>query len=624
MGVFHSSAITLLKHRNAEREGELPPLQPGQFPVGGGLILEDWVRAVVKGADERSARWKHLVILGGLRLGLEGHDEPKAPRSLRHMLDGALVKAVDLAVLDSREGEELGAHCIALVLNHTFPLISDFERTQLDYDHLLPVLVGSLFFSREGLQSAYFLGPVDRDVNEVPGKKFNWPATSSSFQQIQSQAARPLMIAMGPLSRLIAHAVENIRDPWIVQTMMEDILSFSATLHRQWRVNKLSKIDFSEEAFFLVDEAMTVTLPLLWKLLKNTMFATTIVLRGVLGRVLGDSVLAADAAVPLLVTQTLHILRNFYFISTRSGADAFSQYTFVYLTAIDILAQYPIQADRFLKEIKPTELGQIPNAPLDRCLDLFFLNTAEHFTLILSPQSNEELLVAAALPYLTVGGHHNLLNIFEAAHSVMLAVLSATQSAGIAAKHLPFYVDALFGVFPENLSARQFRLAFKTLMKVIAPPSPLSATHQDLPGTLLELVHYRALNAPTTPLPSDIVSPHPNSNDTVPPLSEQSVLILTLLDALPFLPVSLLEEWLPICASLVNVVADLQVRDICRKRFWELIVSGEMDPERSQACVAWWATRGGREHVLFGDDERGHDGPYMSGALAVEPRESKL
>lgn len=92
--------------------------------------------------------------------------------------------------------------------------------------------------------------------------------------------------------------------------------------------------------------------------------------------------------------------------------------------------------------------------PLERCLDLYFLNTAEHFTLVLPPLTNEELLVSAATPYLAAGGNNHLLEIFEAAHSVMLAVLIAPQSIDVTAKHLPFYVDALLKVCSTKLTTR--------------------------------------------------------------------------------------------------------------------------------------------------------------------------
>lgn len=410
--------------------------------------------------------------------------------------------------------------------------------------------------------------------------------------------------------------------------MMDDLASFSRALTTQWRQIKLSDIDPVEEAAQLEDEALHRSTPKLWNLLKATLFATTVILRGVLIRTLGDRALAGDAIAPMLASQALQTLRHLYFITSRLGPASFSQHTFVYLTAIDIISAYPNHVDKLLKSIAPQQLGQIPRHPLDRILDLYFLNTAEHFTLVLSPATNEDLLVASAIPYLAAGENRHMLPIFEAAHSVMLAVLSAPQSAEITAKHLPFYIDALFSVFPHNLSPRQFRLAFKTLMRVTAPPSALSASHPDLPATLLELVFYRALNAPANALPPDAVALALQGSDAPPPaLSEQAVLALTLIDSLPFLPILLLEEWLPLCAELLNQINDHVMRDTVKARYWEVLVSGEMDAERSGVAVNWWTTRGGRDLVLFGREGMREDLTLMSGALPVEDRnvrESKL
>lgn len=161
---------------------------------------------------------------------------------------------------------------------------------------------------------------------------------------------------------------------------------------------------------------------------------------------------------PTLARKSLHILRNICFISARIGQNASSQYTFVNLTAIDILSQYPAASQEFLESIRPSAAGRIPDYPIDRCLDLFFLNTAEHFALILSPAVNEDLLISAALPYLAAGGNNNLLEIFEAAHSVALSVLAAPKSADMAAKHLPFYIDTLFTVCAHFILLRPRRL----------------------------------------------------------------------------------------------------------------------------------------------------------------------
>ncbi|PVI04401.1 hypothetical protein DM02DRAFT_518578 [Periconia macrospinosa] len=633
LSVFHTAVTTVVTYHNDVRYKKAPELLPGQTPVGGGLTLDEWIRAIASGADERSHRWKHVVALGGLLMGIASLEEQGMDlywaSGIRRRIEGALVRATNLALVEVRERSEadgLAGQTIVLVLNHAFGSIADFERAHVDYGLLLPLLIGTAYFSNEGFQSAYFLGGLDLDVR-IHNGRLDWDARSSSYRQVEAIMARPLVSSMGPLSRLIAHAVENVEDPWLIQTMMDDLASFARALTTQWRQIKFSEIDPADEESSMTEEAYRKTIPLLWKLLTSALFATTIILRGVLNRTLADSALASDAVAPLLASQALHTLRHLYFITTRLGPVSFSQHTFVYLTAIDILSAYPMHADKFLKAIAPKQLGQIPRHPLDRILDLYFLNTAEHFTLVLSPATNEELLVASAVPYLAAGGNHNMLPVFEAAHSVMLAVLSTPQSAEITAKHLPFYIDALFSVFPQNLSPRQFRLAFKTLMRVTAPPSILSASHPDLPATLLELVYHRAVNAPTHPLPPDETTLALQGSDAPPPpLSEQAVLALTLIDTLPFLPIPLLNEWLPLCADLLNQIDDSAMREAVKTRYWEVLVSGEMDAERSSCAVAWWGTRGGREMVLYGRESGIGDDKMMSGALPPESkiRESKL
>jgi len=155
--------------------------------------------------------------------------------------------------------------------------------------------------------------------------------------------------------------------------------------------------------------------------------------------------IVADA--PQIAQASLHALRDLNFVFSRLGSTAFSQYTFTYMTAIDVLTSYPAAAEEFIRSIAPRQPGQIPQHPLDRTSDLFFLNTAEHFTLAISPKTNDTVLFTAASPYLTTGGNPRLLPIFEAAHSVMLAVFAAPQNIEVATRHLPFYVDALFKVF---------------------------------------------------------------------------------------------------------------------------------------------------------------------------------
>ena len=129
------------------------------------------------------------------------------------------------------------------------------------------------------------------------------------------------------------------------------------------------------------------------------------------------------------------------------------------------------------------------------------------------------------------------------------------------------------------------------------------------------MVHFRIAHASTEPLPPASSGPAPQPEASQQPvISEQAVLILTLVDALPFLPVPELEEWLPIVTQSLHVLQNQRMLQICRQRLWEVLTNGEMDVDRSAVCVAWWSTRGGRQMVL-NDHSGGFEGPFMSGGL---------
>lgn len=105
-----------------------------------------------------------------------------------------------------------------------------------------------------------------------------------------------------------------------------------------------------------------------------------------------------------------------------------------------------MHAEAYLREIYTTAQGRIAQHPLDRCLDLYFLNTAEQFALVLDTKAASDLLVAAASSYLGINGDPRLLEAFEAAHSVMLAVLATPHNTDLAALQLEPYADVLFHV----------------------------------------------------------------------------------------------------------------------------------------------------------------------------------
>lgn len=574
------------------------------------LTRPAWTKAVIQGADDGSPRWRHTLLLGGLLLGFEGNGDVGLPSDLRKKIEIALTTATNLA-LQEKDGEDANnQHCVVFALNTVFPLLSDYNRAQVNYDLLLPELIESSYFSREGLEHGYWLGTIDADIRQVSRTKFNWNPKSPSAVRIQHIRSRILVTSLGPLSRLAAHSIQNIRDTNLLISTLSRLAEFSRNIALSWRQNKLSELEPSEEGDFLDDETRRTTFPELLQLLRNMMFSMVIALRAIAGSILTNSLLSSDSKAPTLAIQTLHILRDLYFISHRFGQHSSSQYTFVNYTAIDILNQFPIQSEAFLTSIRPPESGRIPAHPLDRLNDLFFLNIAEHFTLVLRPEANTDLLINTAMPYVTTNGDRRLNELYEAAHSVLLAVFAAPQNGIISAQHIPFYVETLSLGFPSSLTPRQFRLAIKSLMRVSAPFTPVASAMPHLQEIVLDIIRSRVSNASETLIkPSD-----PTLTESAVQASEKSVLVMCIIENLSFLPAPLLPEWLAIAAEQIHRLNDPVQRAECQIHFWEVLSSGEMDVERAAICVAWWTTHGGRELVLYGEDISDQSF-QMSGAL---------
>ena len=287
LSIFNSAAIQLVQLEDSLESNLLSTTQRG-------LPREEWAISVMKGADERSPRWRHLCVLAGLLIGFEGRGKRSVSNVLRRKLESATVKAVNLALQDRESSDDLAENSICVLLSHVFDLLSNIEKANLNSDLLLPILIHAPFFSQEGLQYGYFLSTIDSDVVQREGMKFEWSSNSSTYLRCQRMATGPLIDSLGSLSRLTAFCVERVPNAHLLLNVVTDISSFTRSLCVQWRQNKFSEIDITEESAYLSEESLKTTVPLLWRILKSTMFAVVIVLRSVLGRVLGDNRVPAD------------------------------------------------------------------------------------------------------------------------------------------------------------------------------------------------------------------------------------------------------------------------------------------------------------------------------------------
>ncbi|KAK6079979.1 peroxin 8-like protein [Seiridium cupressi] len=628
-----------------QNEQDNAKLAWGQQPAGSGMRPEAWARAVAKGADDRSSRWKHLLVLTGILTGMESEERRTLSSGLRSTLEQAVVAAANLALEDPVQTQEYGLNAVVLALTYAFPVLSDWNKRSLNCNLVLPATI-RVMTGLEGFQGGEFLRTIS--AGDVAGHEAFYRASPESFAQVQQVAARPLVQNMGPLSRVAAFAVENVTDSSVVLQAQDSLLAFSADLLDKWRHCPFSAIDVSAEPAVLEPEIQQGPWNLLWQLLKKLMYAVVGTLQPIVGRCLLDPRLRNDAIAPTVASRTLHTLRNIYFISSRGGADAFQVYTFTYLTSIDIISRHPEACISFLQETLPStaQSAALPPTSLDQALTLFYLNLAEHLPLSLPTTAADSLILSPATAHLSVASStvasslpRNSLTmpLFEASHSAILSVMSCPQHADHTVAIIPFYVDSLLQSFPARISPRQFRLAFKTIMQIVSPPFPISATHPDLSEILLETLHFRSASAnslplppePAPPSPSPLASQQPPANQVQQtPISEQTTLVLALIDALPFLPLPIVDEWLSRTAEAMNAVPDAGMREVARKRFWDVLVSGEMDVERAAIGVFWWGTGGGRDMVLLNaprshDSQERSDEYLMSGALGSK-NESRL
>ena len=280
LGAFNAAALQKKQYEEA-------PLHPGQVLAVEGMKREVWVAAVVKGADEKSQRWKHMLVLGGLLTGFKRHNGYDHPSSLQRTLETAMVKAANLA-LGETGLHDPSASSICTVLGQVFDLLGDSEKSQIHHHLLLPLLIGTMFFHKDGLHWGYFLGIMDMDVVQDTNNKFDWSTKSSTYVQIQKMASRPVMASLGALSRLAAFCLANLQDVSIFLSIGEELLSFTRSLSVQWLRNKLSELEVAEESVWLSEACLNSSLPLLWRVLKSALFAVVVLESSIISRIIRE------------------------------------------------------------------------------------------------------------------------------------------------------------------------------------------------------------------------------------------------------------------------------------------------------------------------------------------------
>ncbi|KAL5598758.1 hypothetical protein BROUX41_003906 [Berkeleyomyces rouxiae] len=575
----------------------------------GPLSCSAWAKAVLRGVDARAAHWQHVLVLAGMLSGFStptpapavpsiGPSPTALPRPLSpamcNTIEATLVKAANLALIRPLQDGPLAADSLVLALTYVQSHLSPHLLEQLNFSALLPLTISALG-GAQAFDGWTFINHISADITTASqnGGPTTWPTTSPSFIAVQTLASQPFPSMLGPLANLAALAVRHAADPQAVVRAQEHLSSITHALWQSWQRNPLAQVEPANEPALLAPETAGITAPALRTLLQKFFFATTAVLNAVMGRCVLDPVLRRPDSAPVIATTTIRTLRDLFFVSSRDGNAKFQIYSFTYLCSIDILTHNSTATVALLTHLKPAPTPSTPTKTIERLQHLFYLNLAEQLPLALATADADALVVQPASTFLAHAAPASPLmrELFEAAHSAVLSVLACPQHAALASGLVPFYAAQLLAAFPALVSPRQFRLAFSTVLGILAPPLPASAATPGLAEVLVETVRHRAVDVATTgrtPLPPLLGE----EGMMHAPVSEQTGLLFALIDALPSLPLDIVDEWLGITAEAIAVVEDDNLKIPLAKRFWEILESGEFDVERSMVAVEWWA-RGG-------------------------------
>ncbi|KAF8535295.1 hypothetical protein BDD12DRAFT_856080 [Trichophaea hybrida] len=558
-----------------------------------GLVLgvEDWLNSLVKGANQNVPRWKHLLLLGAVLCA--NQDTSHLSLLTRKSVEAAFCRAANLSLLANSDNvsDDFESDVVNVVLAHTMQNLSHKAKSQINYDALLPTVVKSIYFSRDGFQSGYFLPIIDHDM-VVTNCKLAWPCKSNSFLQLQERSARPLFISMSGLAMLAGSAIQQMNDASAVYGLLDRIQRFSDSLVSQWKSNRLSAIPMSEEAQLIDEKSLKTTIPVLWQILKTVLFTTTHILQELTIRVCQTPQFCGRENGPVIASKILQTLRGHYFVTSRMGNRAFAAYNFIQYAAIDLLTSCPDYAEKFIASIVPTHVGQIPILFSDRVHDLYYLNLCEQVVPVLSPKIIADIILPSLSAYLVADHEEILHSHFEAAHSVVLAILTSVGCTEISRTLICFYVDSVFKAFPSSLSARQFRLAFRILVTEASYLREIPTLHPYLADVLLEVLCTKISLAATSVLSKRV-------DECAVGLSEKDVCILAVIDSLACMRARVMLRWLDTAAKLLNEVQDVGNRRRITGRFWE-VLSSELDIAKAEVVVRWWGD-GGR-WLVFVDE----------------------
>ena len=556
-----------------------------------------WIAAVERGLGLRGGvpwklgpdmrEWKASLVIAGIAYGLSidtrKDSSPDLDPLVQPLVDRLSLFAVELANLVITYQPEyppvaVAACIIALAI---LPLQYIHVRLPIRAEFALPILEAML--GDEGLRDGQAFAPPGDALPQTDGL-VNWPAGSPGFSLWKKQWNRPLLSL---LSQLLWLEVEIVKHAPAAELgrfaeAIDRMLLFSEGVRAHWEHSVFAEVELTQPGRYLTPETLETS----WQMLDSQLSKLSVVvvapLKEILGRLLGYR----RVCTPDLARKCLLVLHNTSF-ATQGRITASAFYTFALGASLDILATSPNHCNRVLQELSPPR--HVPLSRMQRTQAIFFFNVAEGIGSHL-PHGIDTALISAPAMFFTTRESGIYLNektvqtsgleLWESAHVAVLALIANTHLAP--ADMVEPYLNTLLSNYPSLINLSQLIVGFRTLVQVSGPPYALSASFQDLPSVLMEMMHHRALWLPKT---------HAEQQEQQEEAGTRAGCILAMIEALPFMPHDVLSEWLDVVYRLMMTTATTAAG---QEQFFRTVdaafshVLSMMDPTRSIICCNWW------------------------------------
>ncbi|KAF8744364.1 hypothetical protein RHS02_01778, partial [Rhizoctonia solani] len=506
----------------------LPPL--GRKRVS--LALTEWLDLAISGSHRRTESkdfaLPRLAFLSGLVLGLKDLEKQDATLS-RHIISRSraelvvsVAECLDLYAPSESDpmptwdsdlalrirGAEAHLDIVVDLCAAVLPLISNDQLTALDLSKLTCVCAGSVL---NLFQNGFCFRLLESELVKLNSGHLEFKASLPVTNKILYFNAAPqcgarfpsyiealhkssIYIHLGSVAKLIGHlcvcmSQSNFWQPRlypILNSLVDGFGQASLNLEASWSRCLLGQV---KEDVEIAPETQRVT-ALVWHMLKTILFTTVLISQSVLDTIIYYSDVVSREG-KLLARGILMALCRLSFVSTKFGAltaegGGFSEMKRAFFGALDVLAfnydDKDTTGDRSCVELVANlsiELSSMESSlavdhPIVQGRIVYFLVCTEHVISQLPEQTIVDIILPMVQRHLSDA--HNR-EVYEAAHSVMLAIFAAHESQNPSGPDhfklrrvhalVPAYIDILLRQNSEEdrLSTDQLRLAFQALVR---------------------------------------------------------------------------------------------------------------------------------------------------------------